>query len=144
MSHITTKNNILISDLDALETACKDLGYELHRNERSFKAYTVQECEHFIRLDEDHYEVGLQRAKLDDAGRIEVDQHGAHWALCEDEWERDTMRVVNGIDCGALTQRYVLRSTEKVAAEQGLDLVQNTLADGSIEMVAVVAGGASW
>lgn len=64
MSHIT-KIDLVIKDLDALSKACKSLGLELVKGQKTFKAYTTGRCEHAICVKDmpGAYQIGLVKGK---------------------------------------------------------------------------------
>jgi hypothetical protein len=62
MSHIT-QLDIVVHDLDALERAAVEMGFEFVRDCKKFRYYagTMQKCDHVIRVPGTSYEVGVSR-----------------------------------------------------------------------------------
>ena len=64
MSHIS-KIEIQINDIESLEKACSQLGYEFLKNQTHFKWYQGKsECDHAIRVPGAKYEIGLKDEEL--------------------------------------------------------------------------------
>ena len=55
---------MVITNLEAFEAACKQLGIEFHKGQKSFVAYNVGQCDHAVHFPGLRYELGLVGAPL--------------------------------------------------------------------------------
>lgn len=128
MSHVASIQ-LVIKDLDALEAACKKLGLELVRGQKTFKKYerTMSgECEHAIRLPGNSraYEIGVVKAPAGQPG----------FTLMWDSWQGGYGMVAKvGADAGLLKQGYAGEVALKAARKSGFRLLtQTTKPDGTL------------
>jgi hypothetical protein len=137
--------DIEIKDLDALATACKELGLELRKNQKQYRWYgrsvgdyplpagfTADElghCEHAIAVTgkPQAYEIGLVKRKDSKAG----------YTLLYDFWAggNGLMEKV-GEECKALRQRYAVCVAERHARKQGFRTVRKQAVGGKIQVIA--------
>ena len=59
MSHIENVNGVVITDLIAFEAACKRLGVEFHKDQKTFVAFNTGHCDHAVHVPGLRYEMGL-------------------------------------------------------------------------------------
>lgn len=125
MSHIVTTKTV-ITDLDAMERACANIGLEFMRDQTSFKWYesTPQKCDHAIRLPNNDraYEIGLVARKGEDEEGFEYqfDFYAGGYGIEE----------VAGKDCTALTTEYVSCLAETMMPDWFQERTQ--LEDGTV------------
>lgn len=76
MSHVAIVN-VKIKNLDILEKTLQDMGLELRRGVKTFKAYSVNNCDHAIRMPNvDTYEIGVIKDKKEDHYNLGYDDYG--------------------------------------------------------------------
>ena len=68
MSHIE-KVGVVITDLLAFEAACKRLGIEFHKDQKTFVAWGTGQCEHAVHFPGLRYEMGLIGTSLPNGKR---------------------------------------------------------------------------
>jgi hypothetical protein len=124
MSHVA-QVSIDIRDLDALEQACKTLGLELRRGQKTHRYYGGAQgpCEHAIGVVDgsSHYEIGL----------VSRGEGKPGWQLAWDSWSAGLREKV-GNDLGKLKQQYAVAVATRTAQRQGLRVQQTIGANGSI------------
>jgi hypothetical protein len=144
MSHCVAID-IEVKDLDALATACGELGLVLNRGQQTYRwfgrlvgDYPMPEgftkddlghCEHAISVagNPKAYEVGLVKRRDGRPG----------YTLLYDFWAGGCglMEKV-GEECKALRQRYSVVVAEKAARKQGFRTQRRTLENGQMQVVA--------
>jgi len=142
MSHVTTVD-VQIGDLGALGAACKRVGLELVRDQKTYNWYgthvgdtpipegfTEQDlgrCDHAIRLPgkPNAYEIGVVRARNGQPG----------YTLMIDEWV-DGLGLVEkcGKGCGLLKQAYATEVAIAAAELEGFHVNELPQPDGSIQL----------
>lgn len=145
MSHIVeiaTK----INDLDALKSACDELGFELMEGQSEYRWFgewvgdspmpqgmldsDLGKCDHAIRIPGVSYEVGVRR-------------HGDHYRLVYDWFNSGGLKEKLGTNAGPIVQAYAKHKTMREVARMGGRVVaQRVLADGSVKIV--VQQGDAW
>ncbi len=142
MSHVAAID-VEITDLGALGAACRRLGLELVRDQRSYKWYgrsvgdtpipegfTVQDlgrCDHAIRVPGDAraYEIGVVRARNGSPGYV----------LMLDEWANGLGLLDKcGKGCAALKQAYATEVTLAQARREGFQVNELPQPDGSVRL----------
>lgn len=114
MSHLATVE-AQIKDLDAVEAACKEMGWTLHRGQTQFKMWyddQFEKCDHAISIPGNFNGMELGLVKQDD-GTFRLH----HDDLIEDELEK-RMTADNGF-CGFLPQ-YEAAVTRKFLMRKGI------------------------
>lgn len=146
MSHIS-KIEIVIVDLDAFEAACRELGVELRRNQKTFKSFAGAKhpCEMAVvdAANQEAYELGLVRARYDNNqasrtfGQVVQDPNGSAYMALTDNWDGGKgLNEKIGENAGLLMQRYGLNAARRQAAQQGMSVVrEERLPNGSVRMV---------
>jgi hypothetical protein len=144
MSHISTIK-VKIRDLDALESACRELKVELRRNQKQFKTYNgaLTPCDFAIVVPGERraYEAGVVKAA-----------DGDGWELQVDNWnEGQGLNDRIGHDAVKLQQYYGIHAATAAATRQGMRVARTQLPDGSIRLVcepkpqfAVAGAGGGW
>jgi hypothetical protein len=142
MSHVT-QIAIEVTDLDALEQACRTLGLELRRGQTTYKWYgtyvgdspmpegmsesMLGHCHHAIRLPgwSHAYEIGVVQV-ANNTYRLHID-----------EWQGGYgMVALAGTNCAKLLQRYGLNVAAAQAKKEGMRVIGESLQqDGSIRLV---------
>jgi hypothetical protein len=118
MSHIS-KIELEIRDLDALEKACKVLGFAFIEGQQSYRWYgefindyplpdgmtkeQLGTCDHAIRVPGASYEIGVKK-------------FGDHYKLLYDFWEDGGLVQKIGEDGGPIKQAYTIETTKKSRA----------------------------
>jgi len=129
MSHVATVK-IEIKDLDALDAACRELGLELVRDQKTHRYYSGNQapCEHAIRIPgaADAWEIGIIKAPDGRAGfELAWDSFAGGGGMVE--------KV--GRDCAKLKQQYAKHIAIRHAQRNGYRIQQQARADGSIQLV---------
>ena len=121
MSHFTTIQT-QIRDLDALRTACHELGLELldHAKARGYGGNS-RKGEHVIRL----------KGPYDIAVNMQTD---GNYGLTTDWWDGHVEREV-GKSFGRLLQLYGVYKAQAEARRKGYTTRRQTLKDGAIKLV---------
>lgn len=138
MSHISTVRT-QINDLDALEDACRELGLELRREQKTHRFYSNQKnkCDHAIVLpgNPNAYEIGLVLGT--DGKTYEV--------LHDDYMGGKGMVAVAGHGCQKLLVEYGRAKTKRIAAAKGMSYREERLGNGGwrcyVEPKKAYAGG---
>ncbi len=123
MSHIT-EIAVEISDLNALDQACKDLGVKLMKNQKTFRHFASQsgKCEHAISLPNNNkaYEIGVVK-------------NGTKFGLKWDEWAGG-YGMVEKVGTGAmkLVDHYGAEVAKKQLSRQGYRISQSIGAQGQV------------
>lgn len=134
MSHITVCE-IEIRSLEALRRAAQDCGLEFRENQRTHRWYghwmgagPMPEghgtCEHALSVagKPDAYEVGIVRS-------------GDGWELRFDMWNGGFgLESAVGPNCQKLLQRYGCWAARLAAEADGMEVSEETLADGTIKL----------
>ena len=137
MSHISTCK-LMVSDLDAFDAACRSLGLDFKRGQKSHRTYAgaQNDCEHAVTLHGCEYELGLVRATYDEAsGELKQDANGSAFMVNYDSWAGgDGMMDVVGKDCNKLLQAYGVEAAKAKARQLGMAVKVQTLQDGSVKL----------
>ena len=120
MSHFTTIQT-QIKDIDALRSACKELGLEVLQNAdaRGFAENTIR-GDYVIRL-KGPYDVALKR-------------EGESYGLTTDWWNGYVEKEV-GQNFGKLLQLYGVHKATMEARKRGLGVLRRAKQDGSIKLI---------
>lgn len=117
MSHTVTMG-VQISDLDALESACKVLGLELVRNKHEFKVWgTPQRCDHVVRIpnNTEAYEVGIRKNEKD-----------SNYTMLTDFYNGGRgMEAKVGQEGQLLSQHYTAQLTKAYWQEKGFRVTES-------------------
>jgi len=144
MSHIV-RIETKITDLSALRSAVKAMGFEWLQDEKRYVWYgqwvgdtpmpkdmqveNLGKCEHAIRVPGAKYTVGVVRS-------------GAGYELRYDYWSSGGLEPVLGRAAGPLVQSYAIQKTLQEARIGGrVVLKQRTLPNGSVE---ILLAGKAW
>jgi hypothetical protein len=120
MSHIT-KIAIEINNLEALKSACKELGFTFIENQKSYKWYgRANKCEHAIRVPDATYEIGV------------VKLPNGKYTLEYDTFSSYGAKLVKAVP--QLTQMYGVHYTTMLARQKGQTVARSVLANGSIQL----------
>jgi hypothetical protein len=142
MSHMATIS-LTVTDLEALDEACKMLGLELARGVKQYKWYgrfmgdsplpegiAVEElghCDHVIRIpgNSQAYQVGVTRSKT----------NPKEFILLYDWWMNGYGLVDKiGKDAGLLKQSYAIARAKKHLIKQGKKVKITKKANGNLEL----------
>lgn len=133
MSHITTAE-VQVSDIDSFDAACKALGLELRRDQKTFRNYGGRKtpCDMAIVWagNKEAYEAGLVK-RPDGKYEVQCDNFDAYTASSK----ALSLNSVIGNNAGLLLQRYGLNVARKAAAKQGMSVREVKQTDGSIKLV---------
>lgn len=126
MSHVTTLN-LNITDLEALDAACKTLGLELVRGQTKFHTYFTQDgsCEHAIRIPNDKraYEIGLITRRDGQQGyQMLWDTYAGGYGM--------VAKVGDGMS--TLKKNYAAKVSAKYIQKQGFRVTQRIATNGNI------------
>lgn len=127
MSHITSIE-IQVSDLTAFEKACREVGVELRREQKTFKSFGGNRvaCDMAVAIpgNRDAYEAGLVR-NADGKYTVQVDNWSGGQGLNE--------KI--GHNAGKLLQRYGINAATSQALKQGMSVREEVLANGQVRLV---------
>ncbi len=113
MSHISTIE-LEVTDLKSLDRACRQMGFRLNRNQKTFKWYSgMAQCDHAIRIPGAEYEIGLIRKD----GKYE---------LQTDYWDANIAKAI-GKNGGLLKQRYAVEQTKTQAIRKGYTVIERKI-----------------
>ena len=117
MSHIT-KIELEVKDLGILNEACKRLGLNFVRNQRSFKWYGRKDakCDHAIKVTGANYEIGV------------VKTNGRYDLQC-DYYDSNIEEAI-GKDGGKLKQSYAVTKTKTEARRKGYSVIEKQTDNG--------------
>ena len=120
MSHIS-KIELVIHSLEDLKEACRQLGFEFMKNQKTFKWYgrwvgdtplpegikieDIGKCDHAIKVADCTYEVGIIR-------------RGNHYILLWDYYHVGGLVQKIGLDAGILKQAYTVARVRKEARQK--------------------------
>ena len=137
MSHVA-KIEIEIKDLEALEAACKRLGFSLVREQKTFawfgkhvgdyplpEGFSVSDmgrCEHAIKVPGASYEVGVVKRRDGRPG----------YTLLWDFFKSGNLAKYVGDNGQKLVQAYGVESATRAARRQGYSVTETAREDGSI------------
>lgn len=145
VSHIATVE-LEIKDLDALEAACRQLGLQFNRGQRTYKWYGTRvgreplphgfkveelgKCEHAISVpgNSKAYEIGIAQRRDGQPG----------YTLLYDYWQGGygLIEKVGDEKCGKLTQEYAAQVAIKQARKQGFSVTRKVNAQtGQLQLV---------
>lgn len=124
MSHIT-KIGLQIKDLDALDKACRRLGLELVRGQKTFKGYTQGVCDHAIRVKGAYpsvYEIGLAKQADGKGYELKWDGHMGNYGPALPLYEAvgyDKIKHGGAASTNKLRDWYAAEVARKQMARQG-------------------------
>ena len=137
MSHIS-KINLVINDLEALEQACINLGFEFRKGQEKFswfsrwvgdtpmpKGMTIADlgkCAHAIHVPGASYEVGI------------IDNKDGTYALVYDYWHSGGLEPLIGKQACFLAAEYGAVCAENEFRDNGYDFHREVTEDGFIEV----------
>lgn len=129
MSHLVTMK-CKITDLDALDEACKQRGVELVRGQQTFKHFAGRRspCTHAIRVpnNPDAYEIG-----------VILSGTGQEFSLQADEWAGAYgMTAKVGQGCEQLAQEYAVQTSVLQLMSEGYQVQLDRQEDGRIFLTA--------
>ena len=136
MSHIS-KIELVIHSLEDLKDACRKLGFEFIKNQKTFKWYgrwvgdtplpegikieDLGKCDHAIRVPGCDYEVGIVK-------------RGDHYILLWDYYSEGGLEVKIGPNAGKIKQAYTVARVRKEARRKGYRVLEKKI-DQSIRLV---------
>jgi hypothetical protein len=136
MSHIS-KIELVIHSLEDLKDACRQLGFEFIKNQKTFKWYgrwvgdtplpegikieDLGKCDHAIRVPGCDYEVGIVK-------------RGDHYILLWDYYSVGGLEVKIGPNAGKIKQAYTVARVRKEARRKGYRVLEKKI-DQSIRLV---------
>ena len=136
MSHIS-KIELVIHSLEDLKDACRQLGFEFIKNQKTFKWYgrwvgdtplpegikieDLGKCDHAIRVPGCDYEVGIVK-------------RGDHYILLWDYYSEGGLEVKIGPNAGKIKQAYTVARVRKEARRKGYRVLEKKI-DQSIRLV---------
>ncbi len=142
MSHIS-KIELEITDLDALKTACRSMGFEFMENQTTYRWFgrwvgdtplpeelqieDLGKCTHAIRVPNAAYEVG-------------VIQNGSRYHLLWDYWDGGGLEQQIGKNACKLKQAYTLERIRKESRQKGY-MVSQTRTPNGIRIYLTLKGG---
>jgi hypothetical protein len=116
MSHIS-KIELEVRDLGVLGAACRRLGLELVRDQKTFAWYGSPEaCDHVIKVAGAHYEIGIRKT-------------GSVYELVCDYFDQAIGRAI-GRGGGLLKQAYAVEKTRVQARKKGYLAVEKPTETG--------------
>ena len=142
MSHVAAID-IDITDLDALEEACKRLGWELVRGAKTYawfgrwvgdykeadaamnhgiKPEDFGKCDHKIKVPGTKYEIGLVK-------------RGKSFKAVFDFWDQGIKKAVGGSTCPKLKQLYGLTKPKIECLKRGYKVKEKKLKNDEIQLV---------
>ena len=132
MSHIS-KIELVIHCLEDLKDACRQLGFEFVKNQKTFKWYgrwvgdtplpegvkieDIGKCDHAIRVPGCEYEVG-------------VIKRGEHYVLLWDYYYAGGLIERIGANAGKLKQAYTVSRVRKEARRKGYRVLEKRIDQG--------------
>ena len=136
MSHIS-KIELVIHSLEDLKDACRQLGFEFIKNQKTFKWYgrwvgdtplpeginieDLGKCDHAIRVPGCNYEVGVVK-------------RGDHYTLLWDYYSAGGLEPKIGPNAGKIKQEYTVARVKKKARIKGYRVLEKKI-DQSIRLV---------
>lgn len=124
MSH-TVDMQVAILDLEALKASCEPLGLEFRENQKQFKSYFPEACEHAIRVkgaSSQTYEIGVTQNKVGRGWALKADAYGGGYGL---------MDKIGGIQANKLKQEYALQLSAR-KLPRGFRLQRTVLPTGYV------------
>ncbi len=117
MSHIS-KIELEINDLGTLDQACRRMGLELIRSQRTFKWYGTEDskCDHAIKVPGANYEIGVTKA-------------GNNYELQCDYYDPAIGQAI-GQKGGLLKQAYAVERTRAEARRKGYSVIEQKSESG--------------
>jgi hypothetical protein len=110
MSHIS-KIELEVKDLNILGQACRRLGMEFIRGQRSFKWYSNESpCDHAIKIPGADYEIGV------------INREGRYELNC-DFYDQNLEKVI-GRQGGLFKQAYAVEKTKIEARKKGYSVME--------------------
>lgn len=116
MSHIS-KIELEVRDIQVLGNACKRLGLELLKGQKTFKWYGKEAgCDHAIKVPGAHYEIGVVKT-------------GDLYELSCDYYDKNIEKTI-GKQGGLLRQAYAVEKTKIEARKKGYSVVEKKTQTG--------------
>ena len=116
MSHIS-KIELEVRDIQVLGNACKRLGLELLKGQKTFKWYGKEaECDHAIRVPGANYEIGVVK-------------NGSLYELNCDYYDPNIEKTI-GRQGGILKQAYAVEKAKVEARKKGYSVVERRIETG--------------
>lgn len=116
MSHLA-KIELEVTDLEALSTACKNLGITLIKGQTAFKWFDgISPCHHAIQIPGAEYEIGL----ILEEGKYEL----------KTDFFDQGVEVAIGKNGGLLKQRYAIARTMSEARRRGCHVIEQQTETG--------------
>src|SRR4030095_5590103 len=140
MSHIT-KIGLQIKDLDAPDKACRRLGLELVRGQKTMTGYSVGQCEHVVRVKDavaGTYEIGLVKRADGKGYELQWDGHmGPSYAPAKALYERVGYSLPDygkAASTNKLRDWYAAEVARKQMARQGF-MVKTVQQQGKVQVL---------
>lgn len=148
MSHVATVD-VEITNLDWLEKACRKVGLEFWRDQRTYRWFgkhvgdyplptgfskdELGKCRHALGLPSS---AGPQAMSAYQVGVVPRRDGRPGWSLLWDFFNGGCgLRDVVGENCSKLVQAYSTVAARETAIRQGMRVTEQQLADGSIRLV---------
>lgn len=124
MSHTAKIPNVKVNNLDALDKAAADIGLQLVRDQKTYKTYSVQKCDHAIVNPNDRsmYELGVVKNKAGDFDLMQDTFIGG----------RGLVAMLGGHDAPKLIQSYATQVAVEHYTQEGWNVQQTRLEDGRV------------
>jgi len=138
MSHVA-EIEIQITDLAALATACRRLGFVFREGQKTYAWYgrwagdyplpegfsqeDLGKCDHAIQVPGADYEVGVVKAR-----------QGTGYRLLWDFWFQGGLAERLGPKAERLVQAYGVEKAKREARKQGFSVYETTREDGSVRL----------
>lgn len=123
MSHVSKIPNVVVNDLDALDRAAADLGLKLMRDQKTYKTYSTQKCDHAIvnPKDSSMYQLGVVKEK-------------DHFNLMQDTFMggKGLVEILGGHEAPKLIQSYAAQVAMAHYQQEGWNVTQTQMEDGRI------------
>jgi hypothetical protein len=142
MSHIT-KIDIEVTDLTALKSACRRLGFTFAEGQKTYRWYgrivgdarlpeglsieDLGRCDHVIGVPGAEYEIGVKAEK-------------GGYRLLWDSYERGGLEQKVGKGAGLLKQAYGIEKAKIEARRKGYSVYESRKADGSVTLKIQLGG----
>jgi len=125
MSHMSTVG-VVIKDLESLGTACRRLGIELVRGQKTatYYGHNKVNCEHAIRVPSSAHEIAIIK-NADGTYSLQADFYGL---------EGEKIRKLCGSNLGLLTQSYAVEKAKIEARRKGYSVLEKREEDNSITL----------
>lgn len=145
MSHIE-KCSVVVTDLEALEAACKQLGAQLLRDVSSYKWYgrsvgdtplpagfttaDLGKCDHIVKVPGVNYEIGVVRNKVGKGYSLLYDFWGINSPASTHDGHKLREKFGNGLT--KLIDRYSVETLKRKARAKGYTTREQTVGSKTV------------